>query len=195
MKSIKSELPLTFVFASRGCIVLLARVGIGGTGGTFSSSAEVTVVLRVRSVAPGEEERDPARDAEAPLICAARSDRSDDAETFLISGVTARSSPGPVDLMKSAKSRVDSVTTLGSRAKYPLRRCAIEFVVGGRATDCRFEARSFTVAFGVDCTGATGSFFPVNASSVSSKAVRGTGTAVVSAGALAASADRLELAV
>lgn len=55
-------------------------------------------------------------------------------------GETVASLSGPVDRIKSAKSLVDSVATLGSRAISPLLLVELVFVGVGRLCDRRFSA-------------------------------------------------------
>lgn len=104
MKSIRSELPSVSALASRGCMLLFARVEEGGAREAF--------------VAPGRFD-----------------ERVDAGLAPSTAGVTMLAPFGPVERMKSAKSRVDSVSTCGSRARSPFREPAPAFRGEGRVTD------------------------------------------------------------
>lgn len=83
---------------------------------------------------------------------------SDMDERLLTKGRISCSLVGPVDLMKSAKSRVDSVSTCGSRAMRPLFRCTLVLRAAGRESDRRFslleDVPSLSLTAEVACFGA-----------------------------------------
>ena len=164
MNSAKADVALSEIFASLASMPVLCRRAIRGTDGI--SSASLTMVLRAP---PGDAERT----AEAPWICA---DLNEAEDAFVRIGWTGVSRSGPVDLMKSEKSRVDSVTIRGSRAVRPLVAVESGFWGVGRLCDRRFmEVEVFVPAVSalpVRVSGAGGGVLLVEIASMSAELSR-----------------------